>query len=87
MRYIRFSHEFSDIANLVIIDGIITKNRNEIQDEDVYKEVEARNKVIIQNSGKLICYFKKEDKKLLVDIISRLCNPILAYDNITIITD
>lgn len=83
-KYLRFSKQFEDVANIVIIDGEVIKNRNNII--DINQEIINNNKVIVQTNGKLTCYFNKKDKKDLVFIISRLPDPMTAYENILIVS-
>lgn len=78
MGYNSYSKRFQEVASLYIKDGEVIKyrdyNLNDVTDEQVLKEINHNNKVIIEKDTFLYCYFKDADKHIIENLITELKN-------------
>lgn len=76
MGYSSHSRRFQEVASLYIKDGEVIKYRGhdleEATDEQIVREMNHKNKVIIEKDKVLYCYFKDEDKYVINRIIKEL---------------
>lgn len=71
MGYSSHSKRFQEVASLYIKDGEVIKYRghdlDEVTDENILRETNHKNKVIIEKDKILYCYFKEEINMLLIE--------------------
>lgn len=76
MGYSSHSKRFQEVAGLYIKDGEVIKYRGhdleDVTDEQILREVNHSNKVIIEKDMYLYCYFKDADKHIIERLITEL---------------
>lgn len=82
--YCSYSKSYQDVASIYIKDCEVIKHKGEYEqeysDEEILKAIRAEEKVIVEIKGKLICFFKDEDKRLVTEITNHLLN--MGYEKI-----